>query len=411
MIANLITNSLDVKLSKLARRHSCSYTRYADDITFSTRKKNFPSAIVKDVENVTLGSKLLGEIRRAGFSVNPKKTRLQFKDSRQEATGLVINKKVSVKSEYWRLTRAMAHSLFKTGRFQVAEQDGSYREGRLSELEGRLAFIDSIDFYNNLENKKKPKPKFQPKKYTGINGFRGRLNSREKVYGRFLQYKHFFANEFPTILTEGKTDNVYLKSALSQLQAHYPNLVNWELSTTKYSPKLKFPNLNRKTMHLLDIGDGATSFLRFVKRYGDEIKYFEKGKAKNPVILVLDNDAGPKTLLDHLVRSVESCPDNIITLKNSGFIHVIHNLYLILTPLNAGGKDSAMEDLFDAATLGTVIDGKTFSQAAQFDISKHYGKNIFSTKVVRANKAEINFDKFKYIFDEIEKVKQHYSTS
>tara|TARA_R110000744_G_C19347262_1_gene560025 strand:+ start:517 stop:2277 length:1761 start_codon:yes stop_codon:yes gene_type:complete len=411
VIANLITNSLDIKLSQLAKRNGCSYTRYADDITFSTRKKSFPLAIVKNVKNLALGSKLLGEIRRAGFSVNPTKTRLQFKDSRQEATGLVVNKKVSVKSEYWRSTRAMAHSLFKTGRFKVAEQDGSYRDGNLSELEGRLTFIDSIDFFNNLEQKKKPEPKYEPKSHSGINKFRGKLNSREKVYGRFLQYKHFFENEYPTILTEGKTDNVYLKSALSQLQASYPNLVNLKSAKTDYSPKLKFPDLNRKTMYFLDIGDGATPFLRFVQRYADDLKHFEAKKAKNPVILVLDNDTGPKELLNHLVKKIKSCPNDIVTLKSSGFIHLFHNLYLILTPLNAGGKDSAMEDLFDPVTLGTVIDGKKFSQDTNFDISKYYGKHIFSTKVVRSNKEKINFDKFKYIFDEIEKVKSHFSKS
>ena len=409
VIANLITNSLDIKLSKLAKRNGCSYTRYADDITFSTRKKCFPTAIVKNVEDLTLGSKLLGEIRRAGFSVNPKKTRLQIKDSRQEATGLVVNKKVSVKSEYWRLTRAMAHSLFKTGKFQVEEQDGSYRDGNLSELEGRLTFIDSIDYHNNLEQKKKPEPKFEPKIHTGINKFRGKLNSRERVYGRFLQYKHFFANEYPTILTEGKTDNVYLKSALNQLQAFYPNLVNPKSAKKQYSPKLKFPDLNRKTMYLLDIGDGATPFVRFVQRYAEDLRNFEDKKAQNPVILILDNDSGPKDLLNHLVKKVKSCPNDLATIKNSGFIHLFHNLYLILTPLNAGGKDSAMEDLFDAATLGTVIDGKTFSPDKHIDISKHYGKHIFSTKVVRSNKAKINFDKFKYIFNEVEKVKQHFS--
>ncbi len=80
-----------------------------------------------------------------------------------------------------------------------------------------------------------------------------------------------------------------------------------------------------------------------------------------------------------------------------------------MTPLNPGGKDSAMEDLFDAKTLGTVIDGKTFSPAKHIDLSKHYGKHIFSTKVVRSNKEKINFDRFKYIFDEIEKVKLHFS--
>lgn len=409
VIANLITNSLDINLSKLAKRNGCSYTRYADDITFSTRKKSFPVAIVKDIESMTLGSKLLGEIRRAGFSVNPKKTRLQFKDSRQEATGLVINKKVSVKSEYWRSTRAMAHSLFKTGKFTITDQDGSLRDGHLPELEGRLAFIDSVDFYNNLEKKKKPEPKFEPKIHTGINKYRDKLNSREKVYGRFLQYKLFFANEYPTILTEGKTDNVYLKSALNQLQAAYPNLVNPKTAEEKYSPKLKFPDLNRKTMYLLDIGDGATPFIRFVQRYAADLKQFEDKKANNPVILVLDNDTGPKDLLNHLVSKVKSCPNDLTKLKSSGFIHLFHNLYLILTPLNPGGKDSAMEDLFDSMTLRTVIDGKTFSPAQHIDVSKHYGKHIFSTKVIRSNKENINFDRFKYIFDEIEKVKRHFS--
>lgn len=412
VIANLITNSLDIKLSKLAKRNGCSYTRYADDMTFSTRKQSFPTAIVKDVENTTLGSKLLGEIRRAGFSVNLAKTRLQFKDSRQEATGLVVNKKVSVKSEYWRLTRAMAHSLFKTGKFQIAEQDGTLRDGLIPEIEGRLTFIDSVDFYNHREKKKHPapEPKFEPKVHNGLNKFRGKLNSRETIYGRFLQYKHFFENEYPTILTEGKTDNVYLKSALSILQVSYPNLTKPKTATTNYEPKLKFPDLNRKTMYLLDIGDGATPFVRFVQRYTDDLKHFEDKKAKNPVILVLDNDTGPKELLNHLVKKVNSCPNDIATLKNSGFIHLFHNLYLLLTPLNAGGKDSAMEDLFDAATLGKVINGKTFSTDKHIDINTQYGKHIFSTKVVRSSKANINFDKFKYIFDEIEKVKLHFST-
>lgn len=409
VIANLITNSLDIKLSKLAKKNGCSYTRYADDITFSTRKKCFPIAIVKNVESLTLGSKLLGEIKRAGFSINTSKTRLQFKDSRQEATGLVVNKKVSVKSEYWRLTRAMAHTLFKTGKFQITDQDGSVKDGNISELEGRLNFIDAVDFYNNLEKKKHPEPKFEPKAHTGINKFRGVLNSREKVYGRFLQYKLFFANEFPTILTEGKTDNVYLKSALNRLQNLYPNLVTPKSANIKYSPKLKFPDLNRKTMYFLDIGDGATPFTRFVQRYADDLKHFENKKAQNPVILVLDNDSGPKDLLNHLVNKVKSCPNDITKLKNSGFIHLFHNLYLILTPLNAGGKDSAMEDLFDTETLGRTLNGKTFSTAKDFDETKHYGKHLFSTKVIRSDKENINFDKFKYIFDEIEKVKNHFS--
>ncbi len=47
VITNLITHSLDIKLASLARKHSCIYSRYADDMTFSTRKSVFPSQIMR----------------------------------------------------------------------------------------------------------------------------------------------------------------------------------------------------------------------------------------------------------------------------------------------------------------------------------------------------------------------------
>jgi RNA-directed DNA polymerase len=45
IISNLIAGILDFHLSRLAKNHGCLYTRYADDITFSTNEKNFPKAI------------------------------------------------------------------------------------------------------------------------------------------------------------------------------------------------------------------------------------------------------------------------------------------------------------------------------------------------------------------------------
>lgn len=410
VIANLITNSLDMRLLNLAERNGCSYSRYADDLTFSTRKNTFPLSLIKSVEPLELGTKILGEIRRSGFSVNGKKTRLQFKDSRQEATGLVVNKKVSIKSEYWRLARAMAYRLFKTGSFEVPDKTGELRNGTLNEIEGMLAFIDGLDRHNNFIEQRRPKPPYGRVKHNGLYGFKERHNSRESVYRQFLFYKHFYANQYPTILTEGKTDNVYLKSALSELQANYPKLVSPKTADAEYHPKLKFPKLNDRTMYFLDLGDGATPFLRFVQRYKSELKYFHGKKAASPVILVLDNDNGPSKLINHLSeKTIASCPDTVKEIKQSGFLHIFENLYLILTPLNLGGKDSMMEDLFDANTLATMINGKKFSPHKSFDEAKYYGKHLFSTKVVRSGKSSIDFSRFNYIFDEIERVKAHFA--
>lgn len=407
VITNLITNSLDIRLVHLARKNGCAYSRYADDITFSTRKERFPNAILKDHDDLKLGSKLLGEIRRSGFAVNTIKTRLQYRAVRQEVTGLSVNRKVNVPSDYWRTVRAMAHNLFTSGFFTIRESNGSIRPGTLNELEGRLTFIDSIDKYNNVRKKSAPIGKYEYRKFNGLFAFRDKLNSREIVYSRFLHYKLFYANKFPTILTEGKTDNVYLKSALSELQSYFPKLVNKKNGTSQYSPKLTFPNLNKKTMYFLDIGDGATPFLRFLHRYETEQKYFHGDKAASPVILILDNDDGPKDLIKHVANKMKSCPNTVADVKKSGFLHLVSNLYLILTPLEKG-QDTMMEDLFFKKTLRVKLNGKSFTTKSDFDENKYYGKHLFSTKVVRSQKSSINFRKFKYIFNEIEKVIEHF---
>ncbi|MBQ4796923.1 RNA-directed DNA polymerase, partial [Pectobacterium versatile] len=64
VITNLILVSLDRRLSNLCNSVGCTYTRYADDITISTNKKEFPNDIIKDQDekSITLNNKFLKEI-------------------------------------------------------------------------------------------------------------------------------------------------------------------------------------------------------------------------------------------------------------------------------------------------------------------------------------------------------------
>ena len=102
IITNLVCNILDMRLLKIAKKYRVVYTRYADDMTFSTNDKKF----LENQENFMKSIKK--EIESFGFEINDKKTRLLFCDSRQEVTGLVVNKKISVNREYCKRTRAMA---------------------------------------------------------------------------------------------------------------------------------------------------------------------------------------------------------------------------------------------------------------------------------------------------------------
>jgi RNA-directed DNA polymerase len=45
ILSELLTHFLDIRLVRLAAKNKCSYTRYADDITFSTNQKKFPAAL------------------------------------------------------------------------------------------------------------------------------------------------------------------------------------------------------------------------------------------------------------------------------------------------------------------------------------------------------------------------------
>lgn len=127
VITNLICQILDVKVLKLAKQYKLNYTRYADDMTFSTNDKNFLRHLDGFYERLT---KL---IQHEGFLINEKKTRLQYKDSKQVVTGLVVNKKINVDRIYYKQTRAMANSLYTSGKYSIDNE-----EGTIEQLEGRF---------------------------------------------------------------------------------------------------------------------------------------------------------------------------------------------------------------------------------------------------------------------------------
>ena len=113
IITNLICQIFDMRILKVAKQHKLDYTRYADDLTFSTNDRSFierKDIFLQELEN---------EIVRAGFSINKKKTRMSLSDSQQSVTGLIVNQKVNVNAEYYRKTRAMAHQLYTNGCFQI----------------------------------------------------------------------------------------------------------------------------------------------------------------------------------------------------------------------------------------------------------------------------------------------------
>jgi RNA-directed DNA polymerase len=102
VISNMLCAQMDSQLQDLAWKHRCFYTRYADDITFSTTLPKLPGEIatVNAALLVELGQDLSKIINKNGFEINNNKIRAFANYQRQEVTGLTVNKSPNVRRKY-----------------------------------------------------------------------------------------------------------------------------------------------------------------------------------------------------------------------------------------------------------------------------------------------------------------------
>jgi RNA-directed DNA polymerase len=413
VITNLISHNLDIRLASLAKKYKCTYTRYADDITFSTRKSGFPTQLMEqDCNGYLPGRRLAREIERSGFSINNDKTRIQYKDSRQDVTGLVVNNKPNTKKEYWRLARAKCNKLFKTGKFSSII-GGEEVVGSLNELEGQLRFIDQVDHYNRLRQKPPLEAEYALKNIGKKT--KNLLTGREKTFSQFLYYRLFCGNEKPTIICEGKTDNVYLKSAISELKKDYPVLAG--VKNGNYELLVRFVEYNKKTRFLLELFGGVDYLRGFIDNFDKNMKLYKSLKPEHPVIVFLDNDEGPQQIVSLLKsksfqNKIELTPSHLDKnkdLRKSEFIHVVKNLYIVFTPLTPGDKETDIEYFFDdKARLLKHSSGKFFNTVQKRDSKTDLSKDAFATHIVKENKKIIDFKGLKPLLDSIVKVIDHY---
>ena len=108
LLTNAICDTLDRRLHGLAKRFGLHYSRYADDITFSSMHNVYQpeSDFRKELGRI---------ITEQRFVINPKKTRLNHCSKRQEVTGLTVGTKINVSRKYIKDLRAILHIWGKYG--------------------------------------------------------------------------------------------------------------------------------------------------------------------------------------------------------------------------------------------------------------------------------------------------------
>jgi RNA-directed DNA polymerase len=156
VIANMICAQMDSQLKKLAQKNNCVYTRYADDITISTRANKLPTGIAAVDPNSNrwiVGTDVETIVSNNRFVINLSKTRLLSRRERQEVTGLLIDPRLNVKRQIVRQVRAMLHAWKTFGETKAAEEFAAKydRKQRLEKkvdfkrvVRGKLEFIGFV---------------------------------------------------------------------------------------------------------------------------------------------------------------------------------------------------------------------------------------------------------------------------
>lgn len=399
VISNLIGNILDSRLLALARDARCTYTRYADDLTFSTNEKLFPKEIAINVHGSewTVGKRLNKQVERAGFKLNPSKTRMSLRQSRQTVTGLVVNSKVNVNQDYYRKARAMCHSLFKIGAYHRTVEDEIEFTDNTNLLEGTLSHIYFVKARRDRKSKVNrlaiKAGEFSPP------------HAPVDLYRKFLFYKHFAAPNAPLIVTEGVSDIAYLQCAIRALAKSFPALA--EEKDGKIIRLVNFLKPSGTSRDVLNLGHGASGQASLVSQYTNNLKKYVHKPMQHPVIILCDNDDGPKTVF----KNAKSKSGKTITKNTTDpFYHLGENLYLVKVPEVATSADRDIEDLFDPALLKTLVEGKPFDKKKDHGDETAYGKVVFAEKVVRANAATVDFTNFSELLSRVDQCLTHYKT-
>ncbi|PIG98760.1 reverse transcriptase domain-containing protein [Deinococcus sp. UR1] len=214
VLANIITRTLDIKLISFAHKTRGTYTRYADDLTFSYSHENTArQCAIYSEDGIVLNAEIIKHIESKGFTVNSNKLRYKKSTSRQMVTGIITNNKIpGLPREYIRETKLLIHILLKYGEKEAAEayrrKYAQNRYGHRNNLDisaivrGRLEYIKSVKGVKSSAYCK--------------------LALRYKAFNPQYKFEEeeqaVFNPEEIIILCEGKTDYKHLSAALAHFQ-------------------------------------------------------------------------------------------------------------------------------------------------------------------------------------------------
>jgi hypothetical protein len=171
IISNLVCRTLDNDLAGVSRKYKILCTRYCDDITFSTKAKDFPQSIAYfSNDNLVIGEELNQIFEKNKFKLNYSKIRLKNSHSRQMVTGIVVNEKPNILNWKYRKFRTILHYTYCNGLKKGAERNGYISEGQPDEDAFNRYLVGTINYYKMVMTAYSSKYQALAKKYNEFIG-------------------------------------------------------------------------------------------------------------------------------------------------------------------------------------------------------------------------------------------------
>jgi len=134
-LANIICNRMDKRMMGLANKHGFTYSRYADDMTFSADKKD-------RLPKVSMIRKI---VKTEGFHLNEEKIELLHEGNRQIVTGLLVDNHVRVPGRYKKDIKRHIHFCLKYGGREHFHRIAPGKAFGKEWLAGRIRYIHSVE--------------------------------------------------------------------------------------------------------------------------------------------------------------------------------------------------------------------------------------------------------------------------
>jgi RNA-directed DNA polymerase len=132
-IANILTKKLDIRLMSLAEKVGAGYSRYADDLTFSSDE---------EIPSINTIDKIISE---EGFTINRSKTKIQKRGGKQRVTGLTITNGVHVPKQYKKDILYHLHYCKLNGPIEHMKVNNITRASFKDWLYGKICYVHSIE--------------------------------------------------------------------------------------------------------------------------------------------------------------------------------------------------------------------------------------------------------------------------